>query len=1444
MRKTQNGMSLAEVLVGLAILSIMILTTITATTTALRLTKNNVNKEFATQKAISMLEELRSLVQTASGSTLTFLDAYDDGTENKFILTTQNQIKEKEEDKTQPADLISGNVPRGSGWLYERRISVQPVPGQGNDVRFVNVKVFINEEGGQRLLAEVASVLRTLVVDMPPTQVYDVYAVAVENVPGWWVYMSNIVPFVRTTIADLQARNPGLIFRTHWIHTLAYGRDWQYKPYTNDANPSTNDINWAYFYPGKMPATTTAVPVGDDYYYPWFLFRAVMNRDGTTENGYLDDTENEKHNPWPYAIADNYNNAMRYPDELAYYAQRREAAAKAGKTEELTWRLLIEQMYSNPSDFTNAIVINLHGELLPFPPVRNYSDAAKSPETYPRIRAVTHPEQLRYTNNDDVKLRVYTYRMDPENTATGTNYFGDGGANDVPVTVRILGTKNWTTLAANAVQVIRGGTDQDGNGSRDKYDAVPINAPTAASGQQMYYKRDTSAPTNEVVLELYKSPLKHPQDGFGGGLASRARLYGLEYIPAPLEDLTQTLPADQFKRHLGSTCCPLVSAFRDNFTATGYGQNIGTVLFSGNWDEDGDDDSATAGRIQIVSNAVRIGDNGDATASQIWRNANLFPFDTARVSFNWVTAGLESNDEMIFEVSKNNGGNWREVGKFTGITGAKEGFSSFDVTGDIALTILSGPTRFRFRPNGNYSTTAPQDFFTFDNFQVEVTKHSDLPKNTARWIITIPKGNIDDNPDQPLTIETRIGKTVKTGVMYPVANDPPNLSRTYVWVGDDDRIFGTTGANGIEPSLPITEQFQFMGDPRHLPYADLKRPHIGAGFGAAYENRLGMGYNRYHDDFEAAGSGNLTTSSLTAVTAQNYTFGDFTNTFAVIVNGTTNVSVALPKVTAQTATNVATTLNADTNFKAVAFADVTNNRLRITSKNKGGSIQYDNVNGNNGAIFGFEGSTVWSTLFTEFNPDINLFTTGAPWPGWSYRDADGTLFGVKNDGTIDNDTWHDIELDVPRAFQMLRSGLTQSSVLWTTMTGFSYYYMGVGNEIGYDAANNFTNSIPVSTKPYTGSGGQRTEQTIIDWGVKYIRQQQNPPDPAVAWWSIYWIGELYPDSQYTADSNWKVNGNLRTGTGLTSYVRDLRENMPTFTGTKLMRSERRTNTRGSTTLFWGGTTTSTFHHTSGDGDSKILDDGKDIRNNYALPVPDKIPTNRPWAINANATVSENFLTKAYPTARKLQLMQRYFEREDAASSSYDEGSALVAMTDPLDGKPAFIIVNGLSPTGITGTTFIAKWSFLTLIQSFLNGGMFNDGLTYVDPDGAGPLPKPVPGKSFHVRQLPRVIITEPNQNTQLKDPGSIKIAWEEKWTRWDGGTYSRAYPAGCQDTTEGCYKPASDYKREFIVLYSPSNGAPDPEHDNPTGWFYTDGSVGTLGARDLDNHGIDELEYT
>jgi type II secretory pathway pseudopilin PulG len=1096
MRRREAGMTLVEALVALGIVASIVAATATLISSAMQTTRDNLDKQFATQKAISMLEELRALIQTQSGTTTVVLDDYDNGTTNVTLLTTHAGI-------TDPADPASGNRKRpGASWIYSRRITVQKMKGV-NDLRLVNVKVFIEERGGSRMLAEVAGVLSTIGQNSPPTQVYDVYLIAIENVPGWWLHMQNIVPFVEGAMQDLEARHPGLQFRKHWIRKLSYGRDPFYTPYVNDALESTADVPSVYFYPGKMPAGSAV-----ENYYPPDFFNGQVTIDGATPpaNGYDAAT-----NPVPYTLADQFNHGMRYPDEVALFNQR--VSAKLESADAPTFRLLLDDMILRPSLYKNAIVINLHGELFPFPPIRNYSDAAKDPAKYPYIRAVTHPERLAYTNGDELKLRVYAYHNKVTSPGTIAEWLGRNGT-AVPITV-IIRNVLWTP-AASGVVAISGGVDFDNNGAADKYTVA--NATTTAA--------TTSAPTNmwytyandgtNTVLRLYNTPLKapcvsSPNPCDNGGLDPSKQLYSLEYIPSPVENLPNGASPDAFTTNL-----------------------------------------ATAG---------------------------------------------------------------------TGV------------------------------------------------------------KNTARWILTIPPDVLPKNG--MVTIDTRIGDDLTTGTTVPM-NAPTNFSRTYAWRGTDLWLYGDATNN---PNLPMTERFQLLGDPRHLPYADLKMPHQGSGL--TRQTALGMGYNRYFDDFHSSATNALAT-----------------------------------------------------------------------------------------------------------------------WPGWSYSAGVPTAwYGVKNntsDTTVDNDEWEGrLEVDVSRMMQIARAAVIRTHAVYTTMTGFSYFYLGLGGDIGYDTSNGFPSSINVSSLPFTGTSGTLFEQSITSGGVKIIRENSAGTD---YWWSMSWLGELAPDSVW---ATWAAKGNLPTGSGTGKFVRVVRSAIKTRlpAGTELNNAERRTAEPGSTAFFWSGTTSSTFHHRYADDTfGTRAADGDDIADTYKLPLPPSIANSRPFDIDVDDTGMnpDHFLQFPYGTKSTLKN-----EAEFYTHSTSIPGSALLSMRQGNDA--AFVVVNGLSPTGQSGVAFISRWSFLSLIQSFLDAGQYSEA--------GSP-------HASRVRELPRVAITFPNDDVDLDDPPSIDVKWESTWRRWDGLPYTPNYAAGfTEDTTV-----------RYVPMYSRDNGQ--------TWLFMKDDTAAAAGVRPAAKYLQTTVTYT
>ncbi|MCS7165985.1 MAG: hypothetical protein RMJ51_06980, partial [Candidatus Calescibacterium sp.] len=105
--------------------------------------------------------------------------------------------------------------------------------------------------------------------------------------------------------------------------------------------------------------------------------------------------------------------------------------------------------------------------------------------------------------------------------------------------------------------------------------------------------------------------------------------------------------------------------------------------------------------------------------------------------------------------------------------------------------------------------------FPFGNYRDLLSSSSSLPKNTARWIITIRNVERTTDINSPLKITYTIDPPTSIPGESHIYNYnmwdnlPDYTGRTYIWV--------CRNLNEI----PITEQFQILGDPRLCPYRDV-----------------------------------------------------------------------------------------------------------------------------------------------------------------------------------------------------------------------------------------------------------------------------------------------------------------------------------------------------------------------------------------------------------------------------------------------------------------------------------------------------------------------------------------------------------------------------------------------------------------------------------------------
>jgi len=550
--KKEAGFTFAELTFAMLILVVAAAVLINHLSVNYSTTATERDRVFAFSKAQAILAEIQTLVDADGVDAAVDLDVFDDGTATRPQLTIQTDTSENLVVADHP---VSGNYRRDGEWLWSRRITVQPFAGLDNrNVRYVTVRIFKRDtDGNENAMADLSAVINSAGDAYPTTQVFDVYLLAVENIPGWWVFMDSIRPFVESMITDLENRNPGMSFRTHWITKAAFGRNQTYRPYINEATDSLEPITEVYHYPGAMPSGSAS-----SYYYVPDNIKARMNLDGDDWNGYDSDL-----NPFPYALADFFNHAMRYPDEYALWEarvdaieDREEAIADAiangdpvpddlsDMSKEPTLRILLDEMGTDPDRFKNALMINLHGELVPMPALRNFSDAAKDPVNHPNWRVVTHPEELR-TKNDDagvtdaLKFRVYAYTDYPQ-------YYGGVDRMSEPMIIEMMGVNltdalEPTKLAGSvALENIPGGVSVGGTidyaltwqGAKHLSDSPIVS-------EEMYYTAEYISTLGEqrTRIYLYNTPLVCTQDGTGRGLRSttQARLYGMEYVPSPVD---------------------------------------------------------------------------------------------------------------------------------------------------------------------------------------------------------------------------------------------------------------------------------------------------------------------------------------------------------------------------------------------------------------------------------------------------------------------------------------------------------------------------------------------------------------------------------------------------------------------------------------------------------------------------------------------------------------------------------------------------------------------------------------------------------------------------------------------------------------------------------------------------------------------------------------------
>ncbi|MCG8462608.1 MAG: carboxypeptidase regulatory-like domain-containing protein, partial [Holophagales bacterium] len=182
--------------------------------------------------------------------------------------------------------------------------------------------------------------------------------------------------------------------------------------------------------------------------------------------------------------------------------------------------------------------------------------------------------------------------------------------------------------------------------------------------------------------------------------------------------------------------------YRDDFNVDSFGNQDGTLDWSGDWVEDDPAGAGVAaGGVQVHDGFLTLDDRPDTGAEPgVVRSADLSKAQRAVLSFRFVTSsGVDKDDEVTVDVSSDGGATWTVLEEFTGIQGSVADERSYDITG-----FASEDTRVRVRVTNKYGGS--NELFCLDWLEIS-TECADCVSRKVRDDFSRKSFANNDGPD-------------------------------------------------------------------------------------------------------------------------------------------------------------------------------------------------------------------------------------------------------------------------------------------------------------------------------------------------------------------------------------------------------------------------------------------------------------------------------------------------------------------------------------------------------------------------------------------------------------------------------------------------------------------------------------------------------------------------
>lgn len=1468
--KFQRGFSLAEMLVASTVMAVVVTGAMSMQNYTMTRTTGTSDKAFATQKAMQMFEELRAYVQANRETDIAKLQNFSDGANYNYVLTTEKKTGSSSmgstaTDLSNPGDSLSGNsVLTNSGgtqiWKFVRQVQIKPVPNDTN-ARYVSVSVWLadrsnpNQPASARPLATISGLLKTNISNEPPTQVYDLFVLGMENAPSWWVDLADLKPSFDRTLVDLEQRNPGLVFRRHYISRYGFGRDPYYMPYINDAaNISAQDLPWTYLYPGK---TADNRSLGESY-----VLDGINGRRRTDSDNFSIDKANTNYgvgSPYrQYSMADQFNHVMRYPEQKAMEARLTQEDPDTFK-DNPTLTSFLEDLNTPDINgnykYKNSIIVNLHGELLPLPAIRNYSDPAKSPSNFSRKldgnplatvlpaqgsdntdftslrnkRVVSHPENLRYNNGGNVTWRVYAYEeIQPGLTGlntTATNFsdnIGDANCNagtsscrgddTIPKISLFIPTigKGPSYKGADDAGFLDYPTNSSGTGFTPSIPSTnTFNISRLVGNDNKVYKWWTQTSTGIEQLTQYHEFFQNISGSMEMSLrsifinntspANLTSYGGINYNTKNIS--SRSVPINSTVR-MGSTAIDLVAPMSAADAEDLAGNLI--VLDGGTENEE----------VARVVSIVNVPNNGGTSGMNSNAQNRLNGVNKLR-RLNLAHA-LRLNHDTVQPLPGN-----------TALSTAAQATLTTEVTAmltELVSASVATPTRVGGAISTSTTPVLPPitkhkdyEIQTVDDtmfghpergFRVYLydtpTRMAQNNTNCANCSVSNTGLAADQQLDGLEYIPAPMGSDFSLDAANNVATNFATLYKnTARWkVGFDTGTFG--GAASTNPFWNDSTQ-------RHVLPLETRITDYQATLATGCNSNLAELCEGIWGDGDAYVP-NFSTSTTEHNTQMRPNLSNISRTYVYI------------------------------NHK---FTDVSDTSILGTPASLMNTIPAGTLTIPKTEQFQYMGDPRWEPYLDtkrlhRYNRHyINLSGGGSGMSG--YDRASGIA-------------WDNDDVDLNWLFHLYSNGIMRSNSVYNSISGFSNYYYANGGELGTDGTNA---TFSVRTQPWnqtdtgtaTTGNDQNAVREIINNGTRVMMSTDatTPGGASERWRMRPYFNEMYPDD--LADF-WQANGNLPSldytsannllGVSATSPTMRFFRNVSTDVPRSRPYTHRRISSQGAPSFMNGNgntnppSSTNGLEHISVGGNALLTngvgDAGKQLVEAFNLILADSLPSTRPFILTGNSGNGGYNTTEIQSLRNRLQFVntttgavsstlstQNVYYRHDSAPTTR-VASSMIKLTRPdpsspgnvasdVSGMVGYVLMNGLENAAGTGVQDMARFAQAGSLQTYMDAGDRS-------------IPGNASGRSV---QLPRVKISDPRSSVIYNNPSTIPVNFNVSWLRWDDQKFSPAYPVGWYDSTRLVYniKYSKDNKLNWIYAGTNVNvvtgaGIQYYDHFNPS----------------------------